>query len=187
MTGTPRMRAACSAATIRARSARSPIARTARARGCPTSCRTVAPPRRPAFDLAEQIVDRCNRRDRARSAPAISAGIGDRPSRRASAWLAAALAGDHIGRDGPGLPAKPRKVVRGGNCHRDPAHGRHRPAQSAQVRGWRRVQHVACLHDGGASRGPSPVSNHRSCPSAIGTIRMSENRIAPSMPKRRIG
>ena len=32
-----------------------------------------------------------------------------------------------------------------------------------------------------------PVSNQSFCPSAIGTIKMSEKRIAPSMPKRRIG
>src|SRR3546814_7814368 len=40
---------------------------------------------------------------------------------------------------------------------------------------------------GGASRGPSPASNHRCWPSACGMTRISEKRIDPSKPKRRIG
>ena len=39
----------------------------------------------------------------------------------------------------------------------------------------------------GVRQGPSPARNCRSCPSACGTIRISENRIAPSKPNRRSG
>ena len=39
----------------------------------------------------------------------------------------------------------------------------------------------------GSSRGPSFSTKRTSWPSACGMTRMSENRIAPSKPKRRIG
>ncbi len=40
---------------------------------------------------------------------------------------------------------------------------------------------------GGDKRGPSPASNVNFCPSAWGTTRISENRIAASKPNRRTG
>ncbi len=85
-----------------------------------------------------------------------------------------------------GEPAKPIMVAAGGSAAQTRrtvsrigwmASAR-RPRSRASKPAWSRI---------GGSSGPSPETNCRPWPSAQGTIRMSLNRIAASMPKRRTG
>ena len=139
----------------RARSARSPSARTAPATGCRPSCRTIAPPRRRL---------RSGRRDSRRSSPAIASMIAC--ERRGIAISEAPRLAPGRGCPGPppyrsrpstGCPQSRASVVSAGKRACDLRHGRDRSARAAQAP--RCSAASAASTSGGDSRGPSPASN----------------------------
>ena len=98
-----------------------------------------------------------------------------------------AAPGHHVGRDRPrrAAEAEQRDVAAAAPPSRaapprTPARTRSRPRSRASALSF-------AASSSGSSRGPSPASNVTVRPSACGTTRMSENRIAASKPKRRIG
>ena len=110
--------------------------------------------------------------------------IGEQPRRR---LIGRAAAGDHVARH------RPRRAAEADQRHvagqrglararrsRTPARAATSPAPRAARRNRRRSRSAS-------SRGPSPLLERTLWPSASGTTRMSENRIAASKPKRRIG
>ncbi len=156
-----RMRARCSAATIRAVGAitqRSNCAGERLPDQLSNSCTASTPASIWPTDSRS-----CNRRSRSMMRlNACGIAIGE-PARLA--LLAAALPGDHIGRDGPGAAGKAEERGFGRQVRRDPADGAidrleplRRPSGGPPAHRDRRAWARAA--------GPSPASNHRSCPSA---------------------
>ncbi len=104
------------------------------------------------------------------------------------ALVGRAAAGNHVGCHSPGCARKTDQrgffaAVRDARCEWSRRSG-------SECRGSSSPD--PSLSDSGCvvivdRRGPSPVTNHKSAPSACGSSKMSANRIAASMPYRRIG
>ena len=171
MIGTSGWRA-FSAATIR-RSARSPSARTGPATGCPPSCRTIARPR-PRRDLARQIVDRHrdDRVDDLREGRRIA--IGEAPR---LGLVAAALARDHIGRDGPRdcRQSQQSRVRRADAPPLSPQSDRSAPAGPARARA-RPARHRPAAATGAAPRPPRSADPGRARTGSSGCRKTGSRR-----------
>ena len=98
------------------------------------------------------------------------------------------LSGDHVGRDASTARRRSQGMSR-------PAANRRLHPRDRLIDRLKRCMIDRCpqclqcrrIRSAASSRGPSPSTKLTRCPSACGTTRISENRIAASKPKRRIG
>ena len=91
----------------------------------------------------------------------------------------------HIGRHGPGRPREAQEGRLGRQRRRAPGAPSRRPAPAAPGGGSSASSGTSS--SGGARRGPSPAPKRQILPHRLRHHRISENRIAPSKPNRRIG
>ena len=105
----------------------------------------------------------------------LGIGISEAPRFR---LVAAALPGDHVGRDRPRASGKTDQRLGGIERALSPCAPSRKsdPAAPDKAVSWS----SALSASGGVRRGPSPATKLKFWPSANGTIRMSEKRIAAS-------
>ena len=109
--------------------------------------------------------------------------IGEDTRRR---LIRRAFARDHVGRDRPWRAAKAEQRHIPAQAQLSRSRRSHKPGRGFLI-GLDRQRRDDLGISIGSSFGPSPATNATLRPSACGITRISENRIAASKPKRRIG